>query len=182
MEMPGWDAVLDFWFAEEHRAKWFVKDAGFDDAVAATLAPWLDAARAGRLGAWPASPRGALARVLLFDQAPRNLSRGTAEAFALDPWARALARQAVAAGHDRALDAAGRLFLYLPFEHSEDPADQDLSVRLIAALGDAEWTRYAERHREIVRRFGRFPHRNAALGRATTAAEAAFLEEPESSF
>ncbi len=177
------EEILEFWFAPEVRPKWFVKDADFDAEVARRLGPPLARARAGACGHWPATARGALALVLLFDQAPRNLHRGTPQAFACDARARAITRQAVAAGHDRTLTQAERLFLYLPLEHSESLADQEVCVALIAALDEEPgWLVYAERHREIVERFGRFPHRNAVLGRATTAAEAAFLREPNSSF
>lgn len=177
------EEVLGFWFAPETKPNWFAKSDAFDEAVRRALGPHLERARAGACGHWPATPRGALAFVLLFDQAPRNLHRGAPEAFALDARARAVARQAIAAGHDRGFSQVERVFLYLPLEHSEDLADQELSVQLFAALDeDPDWLVYAERHREIVARFGRFPHRNAALGRETTPEEAAFLEEPNSSF
>ena len=121
--------------------------------------------------------------MLLFDQAPRNLFRDKVEAYALDPRARAITRQAVAAGLDRRLTQQQRLFLYLPLEHSEDLPDQELSVELIGQLDeDPDWLVYAERHREIVQRFGRFPHRNGVLGRESTREEAAFLTQPNSSF
>ncbi len=177
------EEVLGFWFSAEAKPFWFEKSATFDAEVRRRLEPHLQRARAGACGHWPATPRGALALVLLFDQVPRNLFRGTAEAFALDPRALAVAHQAIAARHDRQLTQSERLFLYLPLEHSETLADQELCVRLMAALDEEpDWLTYAERHREIVARFGRFPHRNAALGRTTTPAEAAFLREPNSSF
>ncbi|WP_119168945.1 DUF924 family protein [Algihabitans albus] len=177
------DAVLDFCFSEAVAPKWFVKDPDFDTEVARVLGPLLERARAGAFGHWPATARGALALVLLFDQAPRNLFRDSPEAYALDPRARALTRQAVTAGLDRDLAQDRRLFLYLPLQHSEVLADQNLSVELFGQLDeDPDCLVYAERHREIVQRFGRFPHRNAALGRETTAEEADFLTQPNSSF
>lgn len=176
-------AVLDFWFSPTAAPKWFVKDPDFDAEMARVLGPLLERARAGAFGHWPATARGALALVLLFDQAPRNLFRNSPEAFALDPRARALTKQAVEAGLDRGLGQEQRLFLYMPLQHSETLADQQRSVALFGQLDeDPEWLVYAERHLEIVQRFGRFPHRNAALGRTTTAEEAEFLTEPNSSF
>jgi uncharacterized protein (DUF924 family) len=178
------EEVLGFWFSDRAEPFWFEKDAEFDAAVRRTLGPHLERARAGRCGHWPATARGALALILLFDQVPRNLCRGTTEAFVHDRRARALSRQAVACGHHRRLARQSeRLFLYLPLEHSEDLADQELCVRLVAELDEEpDWLVYAERHREIVARFGRFPHRNAALGRETTPDEAEFLKQPRSSF
>lgn len=181
--MKDIEAVLGFWFSEAVAPKWFVKDSGFDAEVERFLGPRLRAAKVGACGHWPATAEGALALVLLFDQAPRNLFRDKAEAYALDPRARAITRQAVAAGLDRRLTQQQRLFLYLPLEHSEDLPDQELSVGLIGQLDeDPDWLVYAERHREIVQRFGRFPHRNGVLGRESTGEEAAFLTQPNSSF
>lgn len=184
MDQPlaGFEGVLAFWFAEGRDKQWFARSEAFDAAVAEALGPWYRRALTGALEDWRRSAHGALALVLLLDQVPRQLHRGRAEAFACDARARAVAREAVDSGRDRLLTTTERLFLYLPFEHSEDPADQERAVALIAELGDAEWTRYAEQHRDIVARFGRFPHRNAALGRATTPEEAAFLQGPNSSF
>ena len=119
---------------------------------------------------------------LLLDQLPRNIWRGTPRAYATDARAREVANAALAAGFDHGLPAEQRLFFYLPFEHSELAADQDRSVELMMSLGDAEWLDYAERHRAVIRRFGRLPHRNEALGRASTLEELAFLEQPRSRF
>jgi len=179
---PSAEKILAFWFDPASEPFWFEKNGEFDAAVAAELGPWVDDAAAGRLDHWLSSARSALALVLLLDQAPRNLHRGTAAAFACDAKALATAEAAVAAGHDRQLEPKERLFLYLPFEHAEDPEAQNRSVALIAALGDAELTRYAVQHRDIIARFGRFPHRNPALGRQTTPDEALFLAQPGSSF
>jgi uncharacterized protein (DUF924 family) len=133
------------------------------------------AAARRELDAWLDTASGALALLLLLDQVPRNALRGTAHMFATDPLARRFARQAVAAGRDREVDPELRLFVYLPFEHSEDLADQERAVELIRPLGPL-YERYAVEHRDVIRRFGRFPHRNAVLGRETTADEQAFLD------
>lgn len=185
--MIGSEDVLDFWFAgnpSERREVWFKKNAAFDSACAG-FADALNAAKRGELDQWADTPRGALALVILLDQVSRNLHRGSPDAFAADARARELARRAVAAGFDRAVGPVERIFLYLPFEHSENLADQDESVRLFAALHAAlggDTLGYAERHRDVIRRFGRFPHRNTVLGRANTAAEDAYLAEPGAGF
>ena len=175
--------ILDFCFAEGPVKRWFVKDPAFDAAVRARLASLHDAAVDGQFDDWRETPAGCVALCILLDQVPRNVFRGTAAAFASDPQARAVTRHALAQGFDRDLPQVQRLFLYLPLEHSEDLADQELSVQLIGALDEApEWLDYAIRHRDIIARFGRFPHRNAALGRASTPEEEAFLTQPGSSF
>ena len=176
------EEVLAFWFAPGREAEWFAGSEAFDAAVRAALGPLQQAAAAGELDAWAETPRGSLVLVILLDQVPRQLYRGQAAAFACDAAARRIAAAAVERGFDRQLETAERFFLYLPFEHSEELGHQHVAVSLIGALGREEWTGYAERHREIIERFGRFPHRNAALGRSTTEAEAAFLLEPGSSF
>ena len=175
--------VLDFWFGECGPDKWFAGDVAFDREVARRLGSWHKRACGGSCEAWRGTPEGSLALIPLWDRVSRHLDRGTALAFAWDEAARGLCKGALAAGHDRALSTAvEKLFLYLPLEHSEDLADQEASVRLISALGNRDWTDYAVRHRDIVARFGRFPHRNQALGRASTAEELAFLQQPGSSF
>lgn len=181
------EAVLQFWFAGDAfawRPAWFAKDPALDAGCATFLAA-RQAAREGALDDWTATPCGALALLILLDQMSRNLFRGQAEAFAADAQARAIARSILARGFDAALTPVERVFAYLPFEHSEDPADQDLSVRLFEALAPIEGAavaEYARRHRDVVRRFGRFPHRNAALGREGTAEELAYLAEPGAGF
>ncbi len=187
------DAILDFWFgapgSPEHgkpRAVWFKRDPDFDAAIRARFADAQARAAAGALDHLQDSARGGLALVLLLDQFPRNLFRNDPRAYACDAKARAVAARLLEAGLDRALAPIERKFLYLPFEHSESLADQDLSVALFRALaeetGDDNDVYWAERHREIIARFGRFPHRNAVLGRDTTPAEEEFLKEPDSSF
>lgn len=188
---PG--PVLDAWFAGDRdtfQPRWFKRDDGFDAVLRERFADWLGPAREGALDGWAATPQGALALLLLLDQVPRNLHRGTPAAFAGDAKARAVARQAVlVSGLDAALPPTERVFLYLPFEHSEAPADQDLSVALFEGLRDAPGLGlpgaaidYAWRHRAVIRRFGRFPHRNAALGRRSTVAELDYLAQPGAGF
>ena len=178
--------LLSFWFADgpdSFRAAWFMKDDAFDAACRDGFGELVVPARDGELDDWAATPDGALALLLLLDQFPRNLFRGRAEAFASDGRARAIARGAVLRdGFDRVLAPAQRIFLYLPFEHGEALADQDLSVALFEGLRDHPahakpqgTIDYAWRHRAVIQRFGRFPHRNTALGRENTQAEAAWL-------
>lgn len=137
----------------------------------------MDAAARGELSDWEETPEGVYALLLLLDQFPRNLHRGSAHAFAADPLAREVAGRAIARGFDRTFDNPERRFLYLPFMHSEDLADQERCVALSEASGDDDSTRWAIIHRDIIRDFGRFPHRNAVLGRETTDEERRFLED-----
>jgi uncharacterized protein (DUF924 family) len=174
--------VLDFWFDPESKPHWFKQSDAFDQAVAERLGPLYARARAGEIDGWAVEPGGLLALVILLDQVPRNLYRGTPEAFATDDKALALARLAVDQRMDHGLGVDQRAFLYLPFEHAEDLADQERVVALFRALGDATYLDFAIRHRDVVARFGRFPHRNAILGRESSAAELQFLETPGSSF
>jgi uncharacterized protein (DUF924 family) len=177
------DEVLDFWFAGDpaaHRKVWFQKNAEFDDACS-RFADALRDAREGAFDHWTDTPRGTLALIVLLDQFSRNLYRGSPESFAADAKALAIARAAVAQGVDQRLGPVERMFIYLPFEHSEDLADQDESVRLFAKLREAlgeDSIRYCESHRDVIRRFGRFPHRNTALGRVSTPDELAYLAHP----
>ncbi|GAB3117504.1 DUF924 family protein [Novispirillum itersonii] len=179
------DAVLEFWFQgqpEVFNPAWFTKDPAFDAAIAGRFGAAVDQAAAGAADGLMADPHGALALCILLDQFPRNLYRGTARAFASDAKALSVARQAVADGFDRIFPVAQRMFFYLPYEHSEDPAIQRASLRLFASLNNDDLLDYARRHADIIARFGRYPHRNAALGRPSTAEEEAFLREPGSSF
>jgi uncharacterized protein (DUF924 family) len=155
--------------------KWFTKDSEFDAAVRARFLATYRAAASGELGAWETTPEDALALLVVLDQFPRNMFRGRAETYAADPLARAVAERALARGFDRAVAQELRTFFYLPFMHSETLADQERSLALYRALGDEESLRYAQDHADIIRRFGRFPHRNPALGRASTPDEQAFL-------
>lgn len=199
MDTPVWQSILDFWFlpagAPGHghaRAEWFRKDAAFDAQIRARFGPLLEQALAGGLAHWDASPSGALARILLLDQFTRNAFRDTARAFAGDALALAGAQELVAGGADRRLAPLQRWFVYLPFEHAEDLALQQRSVALFSQLqqekdaqscGDFAGTLdYALRHRAVIARYGRFPHRNSILGRASTAAELEYLRQPGSGF
>lgn len=172
-------AVLDFW-RDAGPARWFGKSDTFDADLRARFEAAHHAAARGELDAWAATAEGALALLLVLDQFPRNLFRGSAHSYATDGKARAIARAAIAAGHDVQTDAELQMFFYLPFEHSEDLADQHRAVALFEALcerlGDRALMKWATLHRDLIQRFGRFPHRNAALGRETTAEEQAFLD------
>jgi uncharacterized protein (DUF924 family) len=180
MSDPKASEVLHFWF-EDHPKDWFAKNPGFDAAVRDRFIALHEAAAVGHLAHWADEARSCLALVILLDQFPRNMFRGEARAFATDPQSRAAARVILQRGWDKAMTQSEQLFAYLPFEHSEALADQDLSVELMKDF-DAEQLRYAARHREIIERFGRFPHRNDILGRESTAAEIEFLKLPGSGF
>jgi uncharacterized protein (DUF924 family) len=181
--MSALEDVLGFWFAEGREEQWFATGEAFDGAVRRTLLSHLEAARLGKYDDWRREPRGCLALVILFDQVPRNVFRGTPRAFIHDAAAREVTRHALALGFDRALGPVERVFLYLPLEHSEDLKDQQDCVRLVAVLENAaEFLSYAERHRDVIARFGRFPHRNAVLGRESSEEELEFLQQPNSSF
>jgi uncharacterized protein (DUF924 family) len=173
MIMPA--DILAFW-RQAGSEKWFKKDIAFDDEITTRFLATYEAAAAAHLGDWDATPEGALALVIVLDQFPRNMFRGDARTYAADPLARAVAARAIARGFDQNFAPAERNFFYLPFEHSENLADQDRCVALNRATGDADLLKWAERHADIIRRFGRFPHRNAVLGRDTTAEEQAFLD------
>lgn len=177
-------AVLDFWFAPETIAgnHWFKSSPAFDAKIRDQFGADVTQAAQGAYDSWTKTADGALALLILLDQFPRNMFRGTAQAFATDPKAQAIAQEAVARGLDQQVTAQQRLFFYLPFEHAEDRALQDLSVRMIATLANAELDRYAVRHAEIIRQFGRFPHRNKMLGRANTPDEDVYLAQHPNEF
>ncbi len=191
--MDSTHLILDFWFGAEGgagagqpRDVWFRKDPAFDAEIARRFGPLMEAAALGDLEAWRTGALSALALVILLDQFPRNVHRGEPAAFAADAAALAVARHAVAHGLDQQVLPVQRWFFYLPFEHAEDLAAQDQSVRLFEALpehpGREGVIDYAHRHRDVIRRFGRFPHRNAILARPSTPAEIEFLKQPGSSF
>jgi len=167
-------SIVSFW-REAGPDKWFVKDQEFDLTIRSRYLPAHESAARGELATFAESAEGALALVILLDQFPRNIFRGSAHAFATDPLARAVARQALADGFAEATDALMRPIFYLPFMHSEWFADQDLSLRLHEAFGDPDLLGDAAEHRDIIKRFGRFPHRNRALSREPTPAELEFL-------
>ena len=199
MSTPAADAtdpqsVLDFWFGAEGsagfgtaRVAWFKKDAAFDAEIATRFGPTIERALRGELDAWAATAHGALARILLLDQFTRNAFRGDKRAFAGDAQAIAGASAMVGARFDEELSPFMRAFVYMPFEHAEGMAMQDEAVRLFTRLEETaaalqDMLDYAHRHRAVIERFGRFPGRNAVLGRQSTAEELDFLAEPGSSF
>ncbi|MGN6312057.1 MAG: DUF924 family protein [Xanthobacteraceae bacterium] len=166
--------IITFW-RDAGYERWYKKDEAFDAEIRRRLLATWEAALAGQRDDWQDSDEGTLALLIVLDQFPRNMFRGDPRTFASDPKAREVADRAIARGVDQRLDSVMRQFVYLPFEHSEALADQERSVALFKALGDAENLRYAEIHEDIIRKFGRFPHRNPVLGRDTTEAEQAFL-------
>ena len=195
------ERVLDFWFgmlgsateiAGRQRKLWFGKSPANDQAVINLFAPTLVAATAGQLDQWISTPRGRLALIIVLDQFPHHIHRDQPQAFATDPQALALSLDALTDGEDQLLAPIERVFLYLPLEHAESIAIQDLSVALYEKLArDAaaderalfdDFLNYARQHRSVVARFGRFPHRNAILGRPSTSDELEFLKQPGSRF
>lgn len=169
------DEVLAFW----RRAGpdcWFTKDDTFDASIRKNFLPTYEAAAAGKLSHWEATAEGTLALVIVLDQFPRNMFRGEARCFATDPLARMAANIALKRGYDQDVPENERTFFFLPFMHSEDLTDQKRCVELYRAAGDDYSLKYALEHADIIRRFGRFPHRNPLLGRDTTAEEQAFLD------
>ena len=187
------EAVLAFWFGREgeegygeFRDAWFSRDPDFDHEVRDRFEDIYEEAVAGELETWKEEARSCLALIVVLDQFPRNMFRGDARMYAADGLALTTARHAVERAYDRELSPLQRMFMYLPFEHSEDLEDQRFSVELFSMLaeetGSEEILVYAVQHLRIIERFGRFPHRNEILGRRTTPEEAEFLKEPGSSF
>lgn len=186
-------SVVDFWFGaeddperENFRPSWFEKNDAFDRACADLFGDLYRQAAAQNLVRWADTPEGGLASILLLDQMPRNIHRGTAQAFATDGAALKLAQSMVARGFDRTLVPVMRLFVYLPFTHAEDMAAQNMCVKLVEALPETPWRARAFEsalaHRDVIGRFGRFAHRNAALGRTSTPDERAYLADPKAGF
>lgn len=175
-------AVLSFWFEELTAEEWFAKSAKIDAVIRDRFAPTHLALAKGVPEAWRADAEAHLAAVIVLDQFSRNIYRDTPLAFATDGLALKEARAAVGRGHDQALGAERRVFFYMPFEHSENLGDQNRAVELIARLGNETYTRYAEAHRDVIAEFGRFPHRNAILGRTSTPAEERYLAKPGAGF
>jgi len=167
--------IISFW-RDAGPDKWFEADADFDRTIRSRFLSIHEAAARGDIAAWEETAHGALALAILLDQFPRNMFRGSARAFATDPLARAVAHRALARGFDQETDPTMRPFFYLPFMHSETLADQDRCLRLHEAFGDPARIKFAVTHRDIIAKFGRFPHRNRALGRDTTSAEREFLD------
>jgi uncharacterized protein (DUF924 family) len=166
--------VITFWRGAGPD-RWYEKDAAFDEEIRRRFLKAYEAAAAGKLTAWESSAEGALALLILIDQLPRNMFRGHARSYAADPLARAVASRAILNGFDGAIPDL-RDFFYLPFSHSENLADQERAVAIHRAHNDANGLKWAELHADIIRRFGRFPHRNAVLGRLSTPEEQAFLD------
>lgn len=173
------DGLLDFWFSKAARDRWFNSTTEFDAALRQRYMDTWRQGRDGRLQDWEQGPGGALALVILLDQFPLNMFRDQPESFSTEAQSRAVASRAIESGFDAALPDDRKAFLYLPFMHSETLADQDRSVELFAAAGLDFNLKWARGHREIVRRFGRFPHRNAILGRTSSEEELAWLASPE---
>ena len=171
------EAVIEFWFDEVGPAGWYGGGPALDEDIRARFGDAWAAARDGRLDAWMTSPAGALALLILVDQFPRNMFRGDARSFEGDCQARRVAKLAIALGHDLAVSEGARIFFYLPLSHSENLNDQNRAVRLVKARmpGDGVTLRHARAHRAVIRRFGRFPFRNEALGRDSDAAERDWL-------
>jgi len=183
--------ILDFWFGTgsdhgKERKFWFIKDKEFDEEVQSRFLSTYEAATTGELDHWKESPDSCLALILLLDQFPRNMFRNSPQAFATDEKVLNIAKYAVKQGYDLQLLPVERWFIYLPFEHSENLEHQRQAVALFETLQDdpnsASSIDYAKRHLEVIKRFGRFPHRNAILGRKSTAEEEEFLQQPGSSF
>jgi len=181
--------ILQFWFNSSdpdhmatHREEWWIKSDDFDREIANDFGDLYEQARSGKLNDWKETPLGCVGLILLLDQCPRNMFRNTPKAFATDEQARQVTHHALDRSFDAALPLGAQVFLYMPLEHSEDIDDQNASVTLIGALGDGDYTSFALQHRDIIERFGRFPHRNDILGRPSTPEELAFLEQPGSSF
>ena len=180
--------ILEFWFSDRARQSWFESDPAFDAEIATLFGAASRSAQLGRLEGWTAGPDTTLALLLLLDQFPRNMYRGQAKAFLGDQKALDIARRAIAKGFDQRFGYPDRLFFYLPFEHAEDVSIQEEAVRLICSLADefgevaAKAVHFARLHQDVIRRFGRFPGRNAALGRTSTEAEMAFLNGPSVGF
>lgn len=168
---PRAKGILDFWIGEVGPARWYAVEPELDSAIRDRFGPLWEQGWAGELQNWISQPEASLALVILLDQFPRNMFRGHADQFATDPLALAIARQAIEKGFDGELDKPARSFLYMPFQHSEDLDDQKRSLLLFTQLGNDEQLKYAKLHHDIIERFGRFPHRNAILGRPPRADE-----------
>jgi uncharacterized protein (DUF924 family) len=186
------DEILDFWFALSEKGKeaeytkrrkvWFTKNPSFDQAIRTRFQADYELAAAGKLIDWPETAKGCLALILLLDQFPRNMFRGEAQSFATDSQALAVAQHAIAQGFDQELLPIQRMFIYLPFEHSERLEHQHQAVQGMRSLQIEDVTDYALKHHAVIARFGRFPHRNKILGRSNTPEEEEFLKQPGSSF
>lgn len=187
--MARFSEVLEFWLTVDDprqdfpwRAEWFQKNELLDLEIVKRFKSLHETAASGALDSWLAKPAACLALVILLDQFPRNMFRGSPRAFSTDANARRVARHALECGYDKILSPYARMFFYLPFEHSEKLSDQELCLQLMAGLGNDDLVKYAQLHHDIIKRFGRFPHRNDVLGRETSEEEREFLAGPNSSF
>jgi uncharacterized protein (DUF924 family) len=190
--LPAAQDVIAFWFADENVARWYVADTAFDDEIRQRFGGLAEAAAAGRLDSWTQTPTDWLALLILLDQFSRNLHRGDARSWTQDVKAQHLALSGIAKGYDRELPALQRVFAYMPLEHAESIPLQQRSVELFDALrGEVpsdqrarfdEFHAYARKHREVIARFGRFPHRNAVLQRVNTPEETLYLAQPGAGF
>jgi uncharacterized protein (DUF924 family) len=176
---PDAREVLDFWYSAEMRPRWFNSTPALDDDIRKRFEPLWRRAAAGELDDWQDTPEGALALAIVLDQLPLNMYRGRPEAFATEQRAVAVAKRAIERGFDQRIAKDRLLFLYMPLMHSEHLDDQDRSVQLFGAAGLTDNVRFAEHHRGLIRRFGRFPHRNAILGRESSAEELDYLASPQ---
>lgn len=177
-----WQPVIEFWFLELKPEQWWVKDPELDQQIERRFADYLQAAKSHRLATWRDQPRGRLAEIIVLDQFSRNIYRDTPEAFAADEQAVQLTQKAIESGDDLSLTADERSFIYMPLMHSEDPHIHLLAVEKFTELGNENNLQFELKHKEIIDRFGRYPHRNKILGRESTLEEIEFLKQPGSSF
>ena len=176
------EEVLSFWFVQNDREQWWTRDPQFDIVIRSRFGRLHGRAVLGELDDWRDTPEGRLAEIVVLDQFSRNLYRDDSRAFAADGMALALAQEAVRIGADQSVPPVKRQFFYMPYQHSESPRIHEFAVALFEGLADPEGLDFERRHKTIIDRFGRYPHRNRALGRSSTAEEIAFLREPGSSF
>ena len=172
--------ILDFWFAQENKPKWYIKDKEFDKTISEKFLDYYKEAALGSLDYWSETPEGTLSLIILLDQFPRNMFRGLPQSFATDSKALSITKKAIAKGLDKKLSTEYKQFLFIPLMHSENLEDQNLSVQLF--ITDPDSHEYAKMHMEIIKKFSRFPHRNIILGRIPTEEEVNFLGTPNSSF
>lgn len=187
--MSDLNQLLEFWFGSAeptqmatHRQEWWVKDDEYDRRINEDFGSLYNKATNGELESWKETPLGCVGLVILLDQFPRNMFRGDAQSFATDPQARDITRYALDIGIDQKVPMGGKLFLYLPLEHSEELDHQNTCVALMQAMGDEGYTDFALKHQVIIEKFGRFPHRNDVIGRESTPEEIEFLKQPGSGF
>jgi len=182
MSTAPWQEVLDCWFSELESKQWWIKDENLDRDIASRFGALHKAAIAGELSDWRESPAGRLAEIIIVDQFSRNIYRGRPESFAYDGMALALAQEAVRARADQQFEAPEKAFFYMPFMHSESPAIHKVALKLFEQPGVEFNLEFEEKHKAIIDRFGRYPHRNEILGRESTPEEMSFLTQPDSSF